>query len=140
MTAGIISATGRVIGSGPYDDFIQTDASINPGNSGGPLFNTQGEVIGINMAIVAGGQGIGFATPINMAKTVITQLREKGKVTRGWIGVAIQGVTPDLAQSFGLEGEKGALVSDVVKNGPAEKAGVKTGDIIMHRFRRKTCT
>jgi len=131
VTAGIISATGRVIGSGPYDDFIQTDASINPGNSGGPLFNTQGEVIGINMAIVAGGQGIGFATPINMAKSVITQLREKGKVTRGWIGVAIQGVTPELAQSFGLEGEKGALVSDVMKNGPAEKAGIKTGDILL---------
>ena len=131
VTAGIISATGRVIGSGPYDDFIQTDASINPGNSGGPLFNTQGEVIGINMAIVAGGQGIGFATPINMAKSVITQLKEKGKVTRGWIGVAIQGVTPELAQSFGLEAEKGALVSDVMKNGPAEKAGVKTGDIIV---------
>lgn len=131
VTAGIISATGRVIGSGPYDDYLQTDASINPGNSGGPLFNTRGEVVGINTAIVAGGQGIGFAIPVNMAKGIITQLKETGKVTRGWIGVAIQTVTPDLAQSFGLTGEKGALVSEVVKDGPADKAGVKSGDIIL---------
>ncbi|MCM2357583.1 MAG: DegQ family serine endoprotease [Geobacteraceae bacterium] len=131
VTAGIISAKGRVIGSGPYDDFLQTDASINPGNSGGPLFNANGEVIGVNTAIVAGGQGIGFAIPINMAKSIITQLREKGKVTRGWIGVAIQTVTPELAQSFGLEGEKGALVSEVVKDGPADHAGIKSGDIIL---------
>ena len=131
VTAGIISATGRVIGSGPYDDYLQTDASINPGNSGGPLFNTRGEVVGINTAIVAGGQGIGFAIPVNMAKGIITQLKETGKVTRGWIGVAIQTVTPDLAQSFGLTGEKGALVSEAVKDGPADKAGVKSGDIIL---------
>lgn len=131
VTAGIISAQGRVIGSGPYDDFIQTDASINPGNSGGPLFNAQGEVIGINTAIVAGGQGIGFAIPVNMAKNIIPMLREKGKVTRGWIGVSIQPITPELAQSFGLEGEKGALVAEVVKDGPAEKAGLKSGDIIL---------
>jgi serine protease Do len=124
VTAGIISATGRVIGSGPYDDYLQTDASINPGNSGGPLFNGRGEVIGINTAIVAGGQGIGFAIPVNMAKGIITQLKETGKVTRGWIGVAIQTVTPDLAQSFGLPTEKGALVSEVVKDGPADKAGM----------------
>jgi serine protease Do len=131
VTAGIISATGRVIGSGPYDDYLQTDASINPGNSGGPLFNARGEVVGINTAIVAGGQGIGFAIPVNMAKSIITQLKETGKVTRGWIGVAIQAVTPDLARSFGLVGEKGALVSEVIKDGPADKAGMRSGDIIL---------
>ncbi len=130
VTSGIVSAKERVIGSGPYDDFIQTDASINPGNSGGPLINTSGEVIGINTAIVAGGQGIGFAIPINMAKNIITQLKEKGKVTRGWLGVVIQSITPDLAKSFGLKGEAGALVSEVVKGSPADKAGLKTGDII----------
>lgn len=131
VTAGIVSAKGRVIGSGPYDDFIQTDASINPGNSGGPLFNAKGEVIGINSAIIAGGQGIGFAIPVNMAKSIITQLRESGKVTRGWIGVSIQPVTKDLADSFGLAGEKGALVSEVLSESPAEKGGVKSGDIIV---------
>jgi serine protease Do len=131
VTAGIISAQGRVIGSGPYDDFIQTDASINPGNSGGPLFNAKGEVIGINTAIVAGGQGIGFAIPINMAKSIIPQLKEKGKVTRGWLGVSIQPITPELSQSFGLEEEKGALVAEIIKESPAEKAGIKTGDIIL---------
>ena len=131
VTAGIVSAKGRVIGSGPYDDFIQTDASINPGNSGGPLFNAKGEVIGINTAIVAGGQGIGFAIPINMAKTVITQLRDTGKVMRGWLGVAVQPVTPDLASSFGMKNEQGALVSEVMKDSPAEKAGFQAGDIIL---------
>jgi serine protease Do len=131
VTAGIVSATGRVIGSGPYDDYIQTDASINPGNSGGPLFNAQGKVVGINTAIIQGGQGIGFAIPINMAKVVLPQLEEKGKVTRGWLGVAIQPVTPELAKSFGVEGEKGALVADVTKESPADKAGLKSGDIIM---------
>lgn len=131
VTAGIVSATGRVIGSGPYDDFIQTDASINPGNSGGPLFNADGKVIGINTAIVAGGQGIGFAIPINMAKAVLPQLEETGKVTRGWLGVSVQAVTPELARSFGLEGENGALVAEVVKESPADKAGLKSGDIIL---------
>jgi len=131
VTAGIVSAQGRVIGSGPYDDFIQTDASINPGNSGGPLFNTDGEVIGINTAIVAGGQGIGFAIPVNMAKSIITQLRETGKVTRGWLGVSLQMVTPELAQSFGLESEKGGLVAEVLPGSPAEQAGLKGGDIIL---------
>ncbi len=130
VTAGIVSAKGRVIGSGPYDDFIQTDASINPGNSGGPLFNAKGEVIGINTAIIAGGQGIGFAIPVNMAKSIIPQLKDKGKVTRGWLGVSIQPVTPDLAQSFGLSAEKGALVAEVLPDSPAEKAGIKAGDII----------
>jgi serine protease Do len=131
VTAGIISATGRVIGSGPYDDYIQTDASINPGNSGGPLFDAKGKVIGINTAIVAGGQGIGFAIPINMASDVLPQLEKGGKVTRGWLGVGIQPVTPELAKSFGVEGESGALVSEVTKDSPAEKAGLKVGDIIV---------
>lgn len=131
VTAGIVSAKGRVIGSGPYDDFIQTDASINPGNSGGPLFNARGEVVGINSAIVAGGQGIGFAIPVNMAKSVLPQLRDTGKVTRGWIGVSIQPVTRDLADSFGLSAEKGALVSEIVPESPAEKGGIKAGDIIL---------
>ena len=131
VTAGIVSATGRVIGTGPYDDFIQTDASINPGNSGGPLFNINGEVIGINTAIVAGGQGIGFAIPVNMAKNILAQLKETGKVTRGWLGVVVQPITPELAQSFGLEGKNGALISEIAKDGPAEKAGMKAGDIIL---------
>ena len=137
VTAGIVSATGRVIGSGPYDDYIQTDASINPGNSGGPLFNANGEVIGINTAIVAGGQGIGFAIPVNMAKTIIPQLKEKGKVTRGWLGVSIQPITPELASSFGLQDEKGALVAEVLKDSPAERAGLKAGDIIVEFDGRK---
>jgi serine protease Do len=131
VTAGIVSAKGRVIGSGPYDDFIQTDASINPGNSGGPLFNSKGEVVGINTAIIAGGQGIGFAIPINMAKEIIPQLKEKGKVTRGWFGVVVQPVTPELAQSFGLTETNGVLVSQVIKDSPAERAGLKSGDIII---------
>ena len=131
VTAGIISAKGRVIGSGPYDDYIQTDASINPGNSGGPLFNARGEVIGINTAIVSGGQGIGFAIPVNLATSIIPQLKEKGKVTRGWLGVSIQPVTAELATSFGLESEKGALLSEILPGGPAEKAGLKSGDIIL---------
>lgn len=131
VTVGIVSAKGRVIGSGPYDDFIQTDASINPGNSGGPLFNLRGEVVGINTAIVASGQGIGFAIPINMAKDIIPQLKKKGKVTRGGIGVYVQKLTPDLAQSFGLEKSKGALVADVVPGSAAEQAGIRRGDVII---------
>ncbi len=131
VTVGIVSAKGRVIGSGPYDDYIQTDASINPGNSGGPLFNSSGEVIGINTAIMAGGKGIGFAIPVNMAKSIIPQLKEKGKVTRGWLGVTIQPVTPDLAKSFGLNNEKGALVSGIYPDSPAEKSELKVGDIIL---------
>jgi serine protease Do len=130
VTAGIVSAKGRVIGAGPYDDFIQTDASINPGNSGGPLFNLKGEVIGVNTAIVAAGQGIGFAIPINMAKDLIPQLISKGKVTRAWLGVGIQEITPELAKSFKLPDEKGALVSNVFPNSPAERSGLKSGDVI----------
>ncbi len=131
VTAGIVSAKGRVIGSGPYDDFIQTDASINPGNSGGPLINMRGEVVGISTAIIAGGQGIGFAIPINMVKEILPQLKEKGEVTRGWLGVMIQRVTPELAKQFGLEKSEGALVAQVMENSPAERAGVKREDIII---------
>jgi len=132
VTAGIVSAKGRVIGSGPYDDFIQTDASINPGNSGGPLFNSAGKVIGINTAIIAGGGGgIGFAIPINIAKAVVAQLRESGKVIRGYLGVRFQPLTADLAKSFGLDSEKGALIASVEKDTPADRAGLKAGDIIL---------
>ena len=129
ITAGIISAKGRVIGAGPYDDFLQTDAAINPGNSGGPLFNMNGEVVGINTAIVAQGQGIGFAIPINLVKEILPQLKS-GKVTRGWLGIMIQDITPELAESFGFKQTKGVLVGDVVKDGPADKASLKRGDII----------
>jgi serine protease Do len=131
VTAGIVSAKGRIIGSGPYDDFIQTDASINPGNSGGPLFNLKGEVVGINTAIISGGQGIGFATPIQHAKSALDQLKEKGKVTRGWLGVYIQRLTPEAAENLGIAGRRGALVSDVTSGGPAEKAGIRSGDVIV---------
>lgn len=132
VTAGIVGAKGRNIQAGPYDNFIQIDASINPGNSGGPLFNLAGEVVGINTAIFAGGQGLGFAIPVNMAKKLIPQLVEKGKVTdRGWLGVMVQPVTEELAKSFGLEDAQGALVGDVVAGSPAEKSGLKRGDIIL---------
>jgi len=131
VTAGIISAKGRVIGAGPYDDFIQTDASINPGNSGGPLLNLKGEVVGINTAIISGGQGIGFAIPVNIAKELLPQLKSKGKVVRGWLGVYIQKITPEIAKTFGLQESEGALVSDVMENSPAEKADIRRGDIIV---------
>ena len=131
VTQGIVSAKGRVIGAGPYDDFIQTDASINPGNSGGPLFNMSGEVVGINTAIVSGGQGIGFAIPINVAKELLPQLKKKGRVARGWLGVVIQKVTPEIAKSFGLKETEGALVSDVAEQSPADQAGIKRGDVIV---------
>jgi len=131
VTAGIISAKGRIIGAGPYDDFIQTDASINPGNSGGPLINLKGEVVGVNTAIVAQGQGIGFAIPVNLAREVMNQLRTTGRVTRGWLGVYIQPVTKELAEKFKLEGTDGVLVADVVKDGPADKAGIQRGDVIV---------
>jgi serine protease Do len=131
VTAGIVSAKGRVIGAGQYDDFIQTDASINPGNSGGPLFNTRGEVVGINTAIIAGGTGIGFATPINLVKELVPQLHDQGKVTRGWLGVMIQKVTPELARTFDLPQAQGALVADVIADSPAAQAGLQQGDIIV---------
>jgi serine protease Do len=133
VTAGIVSAKFRQLGAGSYDNFIQTDASINPGNSGGPLLNTVGEVVGINSAIftqTGGSVGIGFAIPINMAKDLLPQLK-KGKVVRGWLGVLIQKITPELKDKLDLKDEKGALVADVVSGGPAEKAGLKRGDVIV---------
>ncbi len=123
VTSGIVSAKGRVIGAGPYDDFIQTDASINPGNSGGPLFNMKGEIVGINTAIISGGQGIGFAIPVNTAKPLIPQLVEKGKVTRGYLGVNIQTVTSELAAALKLEDAKGVLVADVMSGARQKRAG-----------------
>jgi serine protease Do len=131
VTAGIISAKHRVIGAGSYDDYIQTDAAINPGNSGGPLLSLTGEVIGINTAINPQANTIGFAVPIDMAKAILPQLRTAGHVTRGWLGVLVQKITPELAKEFGLEGESGALVSKVAPDGPAEKAGIKRSDIIV---------
>ncbi len=130
VTAGIVSAKGRVIGSGPYDDYIQTDASINPGNSGGPLLNMKGEVVGINTAIVASGQGIGFAIPIDMANGIISQLRDEGEVTRGWLGVTIQDLRGDLATYYGIEKGQGVLVTQVMPGDPADKAGIRAKDII----------
>ncbi|MFN7954609.1 MAG: Do family serine endopeptidase [bacterium] len=131
MTAGIVSAKERAIGTGPYDDFIQTDASINPGNSGGPLFDIEGRVIGINTAITATGSGIGFAVPINMAKQIVADLKSSGKVTRGWLGVKIQDLSDDLAKSLGLESAGGALIAEVIGEGPAAKAGLKRGDVVV---------
>jgi len=131
VTAGIVSAKGRVIGAGPYDDFIQTDASINPGNSGGPLFNLAGDVVGINTAIVAQGQGIGFAIPIDIAKEILPQLKTKGKVVRGWLGISVQDITDDIALSMNLKTREGALVTDVFKGDPADRSGIKTGDVIV---------
>jgi serine protease Do len=132
-TAGIVSAKGRMLG-GNYDDFIQTDASINPGNSGGPLFNTSGQVIGINTAIYSRSgmnAGIGFAIPANLAKHVMDQLKAHGRVVRGWLGVEIQEVTPDLAQSFGLAKPEGALIASIEKDGPAAKSGLERGDVVL---------
>ena len=131
VTAGIISAKARQIGQGPFDDFLQTDAAINPGNSGGPLVNMAGEVVGINTAIVAGGTGIGFAIPSNMAKKIYTELLAKGKVTRGWLGVSIQPLSPELAKSFNAKDNKGVLISDVLPDSPASRAGLQAGDILL---------
>ena len=143
VTAGIISAKGRPLGPGLYDDFLQTDAAINPGNSGGPLVNMRGEVVGINSAILSspraggGNLGIGFAIPANTARTIYAELAAKGKVTRGWLGVSIQPVTADLAKGFGLKEPKGVLINDVVQDSPAEKAGIARGDIIIEFNGRK---
>jgi len=131
VTAGIISAKARQLDQGPFDDFLQTDAAINPGNSGGPLVNMQGEVVGINTAIVAGGSGIGFAIPSNMARKIYSELRDKGRVTRGWLGVSIQPLTPELARSFGSKDAKGVLINEVMPESPAAKAGIKPGDILL---------
>ena len=133
VTSGIVSAKGRHIGAGPYDNFIQTDASINPGNSGGPLINLRGEIVGINAAIVTqtgGNMGIGFATPINVVKELLPELKKKGRVTRGALGIAVQELTPSIADSLGMDGARGALVANVSKGGPAERAGIKIGDVI----------
>jgi serine protease Do len=134
LTAGVVSAKGRQIGAGPYDNFIQTDASINPGNSGGPLVNLRGEVVGINTAIFSrsgGNMGIGFAIPIDLVKEILPELIKTGKVTRGWLGVSIQTVTPELAASLGLEKSRGALVASVSEGSPAAEAGIKIGDVIV---------
>ncbi len=134
MTAGIVSARGRDIRQGPYDDFIQTDAAINRGNSGGPLFNMNGEVIGINTAIYSpsgGSVGIGFSVPSNLAKSVVMQLKQYGHARRGWLGVRIQQVTPDIAEAVGLKDVSGAMVAGVNDNGPADKAGIHNGDVIL---------
>jgi serine protease Do len=132
VTVGVISATGRSdVGIATYENFIQTDASINPGNSGGPLVNLKGQVVGVNTAIVAAGQGIGFAIPINMVKRVVDQLVDKGKVVRGWLGVALQPLSPDLAQSLGLAGTNGAVVGSTITGSPAAQAGLQQGDVIV---------
>ena len=133
VTAGIVSASGRDIGNGPYDDFIQIDAPVNKGNSGGPAFNTEGEVMGVNTAIYSpsgGSVGIAFSIPASTVKTVIAQLKDKGSVSRGWIGVQIQPVTADIADSLGLKKAEGALVAEPQANGPAAKAGIESGDVI----------
>jgi serine protease Do len=137
VTAGIVSAKGREIGAGPYDDFIQTDASINPGNSGGPLFNTDGYVVGINTAINAAAQGIGFAIPIDIAKIVVRDIREHGRVVRGWLGASAQPMTPELAAAFHLKEPAGLVVTEVEKGSPAEKAGLGKGDVIVEFAGRK---
>lgn len=132
LTVGVISATGRSnLGIETYEDFIQTDASINPGNSGGPLLNIYGEVIGINTAIVAAGQGIGFAIPASMAKNIVEQIIKKGTIERSWLGIGIQKLTPELAESMGIKKAEGILVNRVYENSPAEKAGIKEGDVIL---------
>jgi serine protease Do len=134
VTAGIVSARGRDIGAGPYDDFIQIDAAVNRGSSGGPSFDVEGNVIGVNTAIVSptgGSVGIAFAIPAETAKSVVTQLREKGKVTRGWIGVQIQEITPGIAENLGLKSARGALVAEPQADGPAVKAGIEAGDVIV---------
>ncbi len=131
VTLGIVSAKGRELGQGPYDDFIQTDAAINPGNSGGPLLDLSGAVVGINTAVNPQANTIGFAVPINLAKDILPQLKETGSVTRGYIGVSIQPVTPELAKAMELAGTDGALVSQVAPGSPAEKAGIERGDVIL---------
>jgi serine protease Do len=137
VTAGIVSAKGRVIGVGPYDDLIQTDAAINPGNSGGPLFNIKGEVVGINTVIIATGQNLGFAVPITMVKAVLPSIKEKGRPDMGWLGISAQVVTPDLAEALGLTEPVGAVINAVTRNGPADKAGLKRGDVIVELDNKK---
>ncbi|TCK62616.1 DegQ family serine endoprotease [Seleniivibrio woodruffii] len=130
ITAGIISAKGRELNNSPYDNFMQTDASINPGNSGGPLINMQGQVVAINTAIIPSGQGLGFAVPVNMLKDLLPKLKT-GTVKRGWLGVSVQSIDEKLAKGFGMKEPKGALIADVTKDDPADKAGVKAGDVVL---------
>jgi len=142
VTVGVVSAKARVLGAGPYDDFIQTDAAINPGNSGGPLVDGEGRVVGINTAISSrsgGNEGVGFAIPVALARSILDQLRESGKVERGWLGVGIQDVTPELASSLDLGDATGALVANVSPEGPAARAGLERGDVIVE-FAGKTVT
>lgn len=131
VTSGIISAKARVIGATPFDDFLQTDAAINPGNSGGPLFDLEGKVVGINTAIVASAQGIGFAVPIDLIKTLLPQLQSSGQVVRGFLGVGVQDLTPELSEALGIGADRGALVSSVEKDGPAAKAKLEPGDAVI---------
>src|SRR5213075_1196415 len=134
VTAGIVSARGRDIGAGPYDDFLQIDAPVNKGNSGGPTFDTEGSVIGVNTAIFSpsgGSVGIAFAIPAETVKSVVAQLKDKGSVTRGWIGVQIQPVTSEIAENLGVKATTGALVAEPQKDGPAMKAGIQAGDVIV---------
>ena len=131
VSTGILSAKAREIGATQYDDFLQTDAAINPGNSGGPLFNLRGEVIGINTAIVSGGAGIGFAVPSNLAKALIPQLEKSGSVTRGYIGVKLQNLTPELAKALNVSQDHGAVINEVTKNSPGDKAGLKADDVVI---------
>ena len=131
VTAGIVSAMARVIGTSPFDDFLQTDAAINPGNSGGPLFDLDGRVVGINTAIVAPGEGIGFAVPIDLVRALLPQIVEQGRVVRGYMGVVIQDLTPKLARELGIDVDRGAMVVGVERRGPAERAGLRAGDVII---------
>jgi serine protease Do len=134
VSAGIVSARNRDINAGPYDDFIQTDAAINRGNSGGPLFNLDGDVIGVNTAIISpsgGSIGIGFAVPSDLVQSVVAQLREFGETRRGWLGVRIQSVTPEIAEGLGLPDPEGALIADVTADGPAQKGGIRPGDVVL---------
>jgi serine protease Do len=131
VTVGVVSAKGRVIGSGPLDDYIQTDAYINVGNSGGPLLNAKGEVVGINTAIVAESMGVGFALPINVAKAILQDLKTYGAPRRGWLGVSVRALTPEISKRLGLSGGEGVLVSKVAAAGPAAVAGVREGDVIL---------
>lgn len=131
VTAGIVSAKGRALGIGRYDNFIQTDAAINPGNSGGPLFDYEGKVVGVNTAVMARGQGLGFAIPINMAKLVVEQLKVSGRVVRGWLGIMIQDITPEISEALDINRDKGGLISEVKDGSPADKAGLRRGDVIV---------
>lgn len=131
VTAGIVSAKGRALGIGRYDNFVQTDAAINPGNSGGPLFDYEGKVVGVNTAVMARGQGLGFAIPINMAKTVVEHLKVHGRVIRGWLGIMIQDITPEISEALEINRDEGGLVSEVKEGSPADRAGLRRGDVIV---------